>query len=58
MGVGCGSLISYLATGMVSYFTDKEQNFEQWRCIFWVLIGVNAIGFVVYLVFSSADVQN
>ncbi|KAJ3634274.1 hypothetical protein MTP99_011169 [Tenebrio molitor] len=58
MGVGCGSLISYLATGLVSYFTDKEQNFEQWRCIFWVLIGVNAIGFVVYLVFSSADVQN
>jgi hypothetical protein len=25
---------------------------------FWVLIGVNAMGFVVYLVFSSADVQN
>jgi hypothetical protein len=25
MGVGCGSLISYLATGMVSYFTDKTK---------------------------------
>jgi ACS family sodium-dependent inorganic phosphate cotransporter len=53
-----GSLAGYLSTKILSLITKEQQSFQQWRYIFWILIGVELVGAGFYLVYASGKVQS
>jgi nitrate/nitrite transporter NarK len=53
-----GSFAGYLSTKILSLITKEQQSFQQWRYIFWILIGVELVGAGFYLIYASGKVQS
>ncbi|XP_063903812.1 sialin [Zophobas morio] len=47
----------WLSTKIVAILTEEEQTFEQWRYVFWILVGAYAGGAAVYLLLGSGELQ-
>ncbi|XP_044267655.1 sialin-like [Tribolium madens] len=57
LGVTGGAATGYISAKIVAFITDKNATFEQWRYIFWLLIGINLVGSIIYCIFSSVSIQ-
>ncbi|GJQ83645.1 hypothetical protein Trydic_g14355 [Trypoxylus dichotomus] len=51
------SLGGYISTTIVGALTNKNSTFNEWRNVFWVLVGVYALGGLMYLTFGSGELQ-
>ncbi|EFA08738.2 sialin [Tribolium castaneum] len=47
----------WLSTKIVAILTKDEQTFEQWRYVFWILVGTYATGALVYLLLGTGELQ-
>ncbi|XP_044272511.1 sialin [Tribolium madens] len=47
----------WLSTKIVAILTKEEQTFEQWRYVFWILVGTYATGALVYLLLGTGELQ-
>ena len=53
-----GALAGYGQTKLVAVAVQEGQGLSQWKFVFWVMMGVNLFGMVVFLLFSSTEVQS
>lgn len=51
------SIGGFVSTYMVAALTHKEQTFEQWRWVFWILVIIYLIGGGTYLLFGTGVMQ-
>lgn len=52
------SIGGFLSTYMVAALTHKSQTFDQWRWVFWILVGIYLFAGLVYLVFGTGELQH
>lgn len=53
--VGCIS--GYISTKAVAMITQQNQTFDQWKYIFWILVGANIFGMIFYWCTASGEHQ-
>lgn len=51
------SIGGFLSTYMVAALTNEAQTFEQWRWVFWILVGIYLFGGAAYLLLGSGELQ-
>lgn len=47
----------FISTYMVAALTNENQTFQQWRWVFWILVGIYLFAGVVYLIFGTGELQ-
>lgn len=47
----------WLSTFMVACLTNENHTFEQWKWVFWILVGTYIFGAVFYLIFGTGNLQ-
>lgn len=52
------SIGGFLSTYMVATLTNESQTFEQWKWVFWILVGIYLFAGVVYLLFGTGELQS
>lgn len=52
---GVGSITGYISTKAVAMVTQESQTFDQWKYIFWILVGANIFGMVFYWFTASGE---
>lgn len=51
------SIGGWLSTKMVAALTNKNDTFEQWKYVFWILFGTYTFGSLMYLIFGTGKLQ-
>lgn len=52
-----GSISGYVSTKAVAMVTQQSQTFDQWKYIFWILVGANIFGMIFYWFTASGEYQ-
>lgn len=52
------SIGGFVSTYMVAALTNKEQTFEQWKWVFWILVIIYLIGGVNYILLGTGELQS
>lgn len=51
------SIGGFVSTYMVAAITNKDQSFEAWRWVFWILVGIYLFGGITYIIFGTGELQ-
>lgn len=51
------AISGFLAPQVSGLILESGQSLVQWRTIFWIVAGVDAIGFILFMLLSSAEEQ-